>query len=64
MKEIVSLKKILNNETVLQIYVRVMLGISVDAYNFMLNHHLDGQFKQQQYGQSSAEISTLHEPRL
>ena len=40
MKEIVSLKKILNNETVLQIYVRVMPWIGTDAYYFADNNDM------------------------
>jgi hypothetical protein len=48
MKEIVSLKKILNNETVLQIYVCVVPWIGIDAYCFNDSFDLHGWLKLQQ----------------
>ena len=54
MKEIVSLKKILNNETVLQIYVCIVLGISLDANNCTDYHDLGGRFKHQRQCQREA----------
>ena len=64
MKEIVSLKKILNNETVLQIYVCFMPGIGIDAYCFDDNNDLDDWGKLQQHHISQTEISPLYETRL
>ena len=51
MKEIVSLKKFLNNETVLQIYVRFMPGIGIDAYIFDDSVDLHGGLQQQKHCQ-------------
>jgi len=42
MKEIVSLKKFFDHETILQIYVCVMPWIGIDAYIIDRNHHLGG----------------------
>ena len=47
MKEIVSLKKILNNETVLQIHVRTMPRIGADADSFDDYNACDDKLKQQ-----------------
>jgi hypothetical protein len=47
MKEIVSLKKILNYETVLQIHVCILPWIGIDAGNFDGNNACDDRLKQQ-----------------
>ena len=62
MKEIVSLKKILNNETVLQIHVRFMPGIGIDAYSFDDSADLHGRLKLQQQSVGKTKIGALYEP--
>lgn len=48
MKEIVYLQKKYNNETILQIHVRLMPRFGIDAYSFTVYIDLDGWLKHQQ----------------
>ena len=64
MKDIVSLKKILNNETVLQIHVRIMPRFSIDAYSFDVDNDMDSRIKHQQQCLCKAKICTLHDFEL
>jgi hypothetical protein len=62
MKEIVSLKKILNNETVLQIHVRFMPRIGVVAYNFVNNNDRQDWLIDKKYSHCETENRALHGP--
>jgi hypothetical protein len=64
MKEIVSLKKILNNETVLQIHVCIMPWIGVDADNFDDHSTRDDRLEQQKNRRRETANGALYEPQL
>lgn len=64
MKEIVSLKKNLNNETVLQIYVCFMPRIGIVAYRFNDSVDLLGGFQHKKHSQRETKNSSLYEPQL
>jgi hypothetical protein len=64
MKEIVSLKKILNNETVLQIHVSFMPRNGIVACHFVNNNDSPNRFGDKKYREGKAANGALYEPRL